>query len=91
KANLLYKWLDYHPALKPFVKDAADRSFTVVPVVLPEGTTAQSVQEALKSQDMAVGSGYGSFKDSQIRIANFPQHTKEDIERLIKALNDIVK
>ena len=91
KANLLYKWLDYHATLKPFVNNSADRSFTVVPVVLPEGTTAQSVQEALKSQDMAVGSGYGSFKDSQIRIANFPQHTKEDIERLIEALNAIVK
>jgi phosphoserine aminotransferase len=91
KSNLLYNWLDCHAALKPFVKDPADRSFTVIPVVLPSGKTAKSVQEALKSHSMAVGSGYGSFKDSQIRIANFPQHTKEDIERLIKAIDSIVK
>jgi phosphoserine aminotransferase len=40
---------------------------------------------------MAVGSGYGSFKDSQIRIANFPQHSKEDLERLIEAIDSILK
>ena len=89
KANLLYQWLDYHSALKPFVKDPADRSFTVIPIVLPEGKTAQSIKEALKPFNIAVGSGYGTFKDSQIRIANFPQHSKENLERLMKILDKI--
>lgn len=89
KANLLYKWLDYHPALKPFVKAQPDRSFTVIPIVLPEGKSSKAVQEDLKTCNLAVGSGYGSFKDSQIRIANFPQHSKEDLERLLKTLDEI--
>ncbi len=88
KANLIYKWLDYHVTFKPFVKNSADRSFTVIPVVLPGGKTSKTVQEALKLHNMAVGSGYGTFKDSQIRIANFPQHTKVDVERLIKTLDE---
>ncbi|HXF48208.1 MAG TPA: aminotransferase class V-fold PLP-dependent enzyme [Verrucomicrobiae bacterium] len=91
KSKLLYKWLDYHAALQPFVKDPADRSFTVVPVVLPEGKNSKSVQEGLKAHNMAVGSGYGPFKDSQIRIANFPQHSKEDLLRLTGAIDSTLK
>jgi phosphoserine aminotransferase len=64
---------------------------TVIPIVLPDGRNSKSVQAALKPQNMAVGSGYGAFKDTQIRIANFPQHTKEDISRLTEAIDLILK
>ncbi len=91
KAKMLYHWLDYHAALKPFVKNSADRSFTVIPIVLPEGKSSKTVQEALKPHNLAVGFGYGSFKSSQIRIANFPQHSMEDVRRLIETLDSILK
>jgi phosphoserine aminotransferase len=35
---------------------------------------------------MVVGSGYGQFKDSQIRIANFPATSAEQIGQLIHVL-----
>jgi phosphoserine aminotransferase len=45
------------------------------------------VLEALKLQNIAVGTGYGSYKESQIRIANFPQHSQEDIKRVIHTID----
>lgn len=90
KAKTLYGWLDNQPALKPFVKNLADRSFTVIPIVLPEGKNSNLIREALKPHNLTVGSGYRSFKDSQIRIANFPQHSKEDIKRVTEAMDSIV-
>jgi phosphoserine aminotransferase len=91
KAKAIYDWLDHHPILKPFVKNQADRSFTVVPVVLPEGWNSKRVQEALKPHGFVIGAGYGSYKESQIRIANFPQHSNEDIERVIEAIDRVLK
>jgi len=91
KAKTIYHWLDYHAALKPFVKNSADRSFTVIPILLPEGKPSKIVQDGLKSKNLAVGYGYGSFKETQIRIANFPQHSMEDISRLTEAIDSIVK
>jgi phosphoserine aminotransferase len=43
--------------------------------------------ENLKEKGLIVGSGYGENKDNHIRIANFPSHTKENVERLIKELS----
>ncbi|MCI0330528.1 MAG: aminotransferase class V-fold PLP-dependent enzyme [candidate division Zixibacteria bacterium] len=91
KAKTLYDWLEGHPVLKPFVKNPTDRSFTVIPAHLPEGKTATAVQEALKPHNIAVGSGYGTFKETQIRIANFPQHSKENISHLIETLDLVLK
>ncbi len=89
KAKTIYSWLEYHPILKPFVKNPADRSFTVISIVLPEVKSSKSLQEAMKPRNITVGSGYGSFRDSQIRIANFPQHSKEDIQRLIDVIDSV--
>ena len=61
--------------------------FNIEPVVASE----QAIQDALKPHNLAVGSGYGSFKDSQIRIANFPQHSKEDVRRVIETFDSILK
>lgn len=90
KTKTLYDWLENHTILKPFVKSPADRSFTIIPIVVPEGKTSKAIQDALKPYNLAVGSGYGSFKDSQIRIANFPQHSKENVARVIEAIDSIV-
>lgn len=91
KAKTLYDWLEKHPILKPFVKNPVDRSFTIIPIVLPEGKTSKAIQEALKPHNLGVGYGYGSFKETQIRIANFPQHSKEDVGRLIETFDLTLK
>ena len=95
KAQRLYDFLDQSPAFDIFVRNPAHRSQTVivadvVPVQhVPSGgepRTATRVIAALKEAGMVVGSGYGNYKDQQIRIANFPATSPEEMERLIKAL-----
>lgn len=87
KAQMLYDYLSMGPAFEIFVKNPAHRSQTVV--VANTVKPAAEVIEALKANGLVVGSGYGSYKDKQIRIANFPATSVEEIERLIIELGKV--
>ncbi len=87
KASLLYHTLEAHPLLSPFVTEPKYRSKTVI--VAEAGPAASDIIAALKKDHLVVGSGYGSFKQKHIRIANFPTHSKEQMEALVDKLNAI--
>lgn len=80
KAAVLYQLLDEHALLSPFVKEKLIRSKTVV--VADVVGDSQSIITPLAAKGMIIGTGYGSNKSTQIRIANFPTHSKEQIELL---------
>lgn len=84
KARMLYKFLDGSDAYEPFVKQERHRSQTVV--VTSTNKPSAEVIAAAKSEGMVIGSGYGKFKESQIRIANFPATSAEQIDALITQL-----
>ena len=84
KAAMLYDFLGKHPAYQLFVKDEKYRSRTVV-VAKVEGGSGPLVAQ-LAEQGIAMGSGYGKMKASQIRIANFPSVSIADVERLINLM-----
>ncbi|GJM60788.1 aminotransferase class V-fold PLP-dependent enzyme [Persicobacter diffluens] len=81
KKTLLQKLFTDHPQLSPLVTEADLQSDTVA-VANVEGGSAPLI-EYLKSKQMVIGAGYGKAKASQIRIANFPTHSKEQIEYLV--------
>ena len=83
KARLIYKFLDDSPSYEPFVKQDRHRSQTVV--VATTSNPADTLATA-KQVGMVVGSGYGKFKDSQIRIANFPATSTEQVQALLEVL-----
>ncbi|NJM94204.1 MAG: alanine--glyoxylate aminotransferase family protein [Cytophagales bacterium] len=87
KAGMLYYTAQNHPKLRPFVQTEKWRSKTVIVAEVEDGSTP--VIDALKAKGLTVGAGYGSFKSSQIRIANFPAHSKEQMQLLIDALNEL--
>lgn len=87
KARLLYKFLESSEQYAPFVQPERHRSQTVV-VATTQKPSAEVIAGA-KSANMVVGSGYGKFKESQIRIANFPATSGEQVEALIKQLGQI--
>lgn len=87
KATLLYQLLGKHRALKPFVKDPALQSRTVI--VAETGDLTGAVTTALNSKGMHPGDGYGSFKKTQLRFANFPTHSREHFELLVDSLESI--
>ena len=89
KARMLYKFLDSSSRFGPFVKQERHRSQTVIVASVGSEEQPQSsaaVISAAKSANMIVGSGYGQFKDSQIRIANFPAVSVEQVSSLIDQL-----
>ena len=87
KAALLYQTLLAHPLLSSFVNEPKYRSKTVI--VAETTQPASDILAALRKDHVIVGSGYGTFKQQHIRIANFPTHSKEQMEALSDKLNAI--
>lgn len=84
KARMLYDFFDKHPENKPFVKELTWRSRTVIVADIDGGS--KPLIERLKKKGFVVGSGYGELKERQIRIANFPAISIQDVKKLIKNL-----
>lgn len=80
KSSMLYQALEKHDNFNPFITDTKTRSKTVIVSECRAGST--DVIERFKDKGWVLGSGYGEFKKEHIRIANFPMHSKEQIEQL---------
>ncbi|MFN8436925.1 MAG: aminotransferase class V-fold PLP-dependent enzyme [Cytophagales bacterium] len=87
KADLLYTFASKSQTFEPFVKNIEHRSQTVV--VLNTKTAPADVNKYLSNYNMQVGSGYAKFKDTQLRIANFPGSTVEQVEELVSYLEKL--
>lgn len=87
KAKMIYKFIESHSAYEPFVKEDRHRSRTVV--VANTTQSSANVIAEVKKAGMVIGSGYGKFKDSQIRIANFPATSAEQVQQLLDVLQKI--
>ncbi len=86
KADLLYTFLDRSNHFSAFVKNINHQSQTVI-VADIQGINANEVIEKVKESKMILGSGYGNFKSTQIRIANFPAVNLGQVEALISELS----
>jgi len=87
KATLLYQTLENHSLLKPAVADKTCQSKTVV--VAECGDHTEKVTKLLLEHGMQPGDGYGPFKKTQLRFANFPTHSKEQYELLVDTLEKV--
>ncbi|MDF2454555.1 MAG: serC [Cytophagaceae bacterium] len=84
KAKLIYDYLASSSNFEIFVQNEAQRSKTTI--VANTKLAPAEVNKILAPFDMAVGSGYGNFKEKQIRIANFPAHSEVHVEKLVSTL-----
>ena len=82
------KWtafFDGHETLKHLITNRDVQSYTVLPI-----TTTASLLEKIKSEakqkGLLLGEGYGSWKASSFRIANFPAINQDEIETLRRFL-----
>ncbi len=82
KAALLYATLAKQPGYEIAVQQAAHRSKTVIVANLVGQSSADFIAKC-KLHGIVPGAGYGPFKNSQIRIANFPTHSREVFEKLV--------
>ena len=89
KSAVLYHLLESKQSIKPFVTESAWRSETVV--VADTAQHTEHIIQALFKKGLVVGNGYGSLKGRQIRIANFPTHSKEQVEMVVDLLDQLVE
>jgi phosphoserine aminotransferase len=87
KASKLYAFAQESSLLDIFVENPDHRSQTVV-VANTTGASAELISK-LKTFDLVLGSGYGNFKDKQVRIANFPAVAVEDVDLLISKMKQL--
>ncbi|PKK35610.1 phosphoserine aminotransferase [Siphonobacter sp. SORGH_AS_0500] len=87
KAKKIYDFLEKTEGYEPYVKNPDHRSPTVAVANTIE--SSKELIERIKKEGMIVGSGYGKAKDSQIRIANFPAVSMEQVERLLQAMKPV--
>jgi phosphoserine aminotransferase len=85
KAALLYHTLENHPKLKCFVNEPRYRSKTIIAAetVMP----SNEIISYFATKGMILGAGYDKYKFKHVRIANYPAHSKEQIEILTDYLN----
>lgn len=81
KSTLLYQAMDKIDWMEPFISNKANRSKTVCVAELKNGN--EELLKYFREKKMIIGSGYGPYKKNHIRIANFPAHSKEQVEMLV--------
>ena len=81
--------LDFIPAIDE--KNARTKTVIVIKLKDADKLSEEEKQKKMKNQTeklenagYLVASGYGKLKTTQLRIANFPVHTEEDIKSLLK-------
>jgi phosphoserine aminotransferase len=84
KSALVYHALEKHPLFSPFVQEKKFQSKTVI--VANTGQHTEKLAKFLISKGLHPGDGYGPFKKTQLRFANFPAHSKEQYELLADSL-----
>ena len=84
KSDLLSEFVANSSNFDFAVKNKAHRSKTVI--VAETKKTPAEINAYLKPFDMQIGGGYGDYKTSQVRIANFAATTVEQIKTLIDLL-----
>lgn len=66
--------------------DTGRRSPTVTAIVLPDGRSGPGVVEEMRERGFVIGTGYGKTKERAIRIGHMGDHTVEELEALLSAL-----
>jgi len=84
KAAILYQALEKRPELSAFVTQKSFQSKTVI--VADCGDLTEKVAAKIAANGMHPGDGYGPFKKTQLRFANFPTHSKEQFELLVDTI-----
>jgi phosphoserine aminotransferase len=86
--NQAKEWYDFfeNKEVKCLIENSNMRSDTVITI---EGTEEQikQIKALTKANGIAVGNGYGSWKNTTFRIANFPAIEDFEIEALIQILS----
>ena len=87
KAEMIYDAISKSPDVYSFVQEDKYKSVTTISAGCKIDSSV--VINHLADYNLIVSQGYKSFSNNQIRIANFPVQTFEDIQKLCKHLPEL--
>ncbi len=74
--------------VKVFADDPAHRSPTVTCILLPDHVSGREVVAEMREKRFVLGTGYGKMKEDAIRIGHMGDHTVEELDALLSALEE---
>jgi phosphoserine aminotransferase len=83
RATKLYDYFDQATQLTPLITNPETRSTTVIGLQGPPALIEEVKRRAL-AQELQLGSGYGPWKPTSLRIANFPAIPDAAFEQLVQ-------
>ena len=66
------------------------RSPTVTCIALPSTHNGSAVNSRMKARGFTISAGYGSLKDTSIRIGHMGDHTVEELDVLLATLREVL-
>ena len=66
------------------------RSPTVTCIALPPTHNGSAVNSAMKARGFTISAGYGSLKDTSIRIGHMGDHTVDELDALLATLREVL-
>jgi phosphoserine aminotransferase len=81
RAKLYENLFSTSSPLQLLVKDYALKSYTVITISASSEVINEVKEKALK-QNIILGNGYGAWKNTSFRVANFPAILEDEIEQL---------
>ncbi len=84
------RWCDFlsNGKLKHLVANKEVQSYTVV-TVTATSSLVQEIKQKAKKEGILLGEGYGAWKPTSFRIANFPAIRAKEIDALMQFLNKL--
>jgi aspartate aminotransferase-like enzyme len=93
-AERCWQWVDTmrdeHGVGLSILAAEGERSPTVTCVALPEGVEGLSVVSAMKECGFVIGGGYGKLKGTTLRIGHMGDHTLEELEAVLEAIEEVL-
>lgn len=69
---------------------AGYRAPGVTCITVPAGKTGSGVASAMKAKGFVIATGYGKLKDDMVRVGHMGDHTMEELETLLGALQEVM-
>ena len=66
------------------------RSPTVTCIALPSTHSGSAVNSAMKTRGFTISAGYGTLKDTSIRIGHMGDHTVDELDVLLDVLREVL-
>lgn len=85
RSQLIYKVLEELKQFKALIENPTFRSHSVISVKAKEAIINR-IKSKARASGMILGNGYGTWKENTFRIANFPAHRDEEIQKLLHFL-----